>query len=515
MKKHILFLTAAALIFGAFTACEDVPAPYTVNDSSNGGGSDTSAKELPYSETFSSTLGSFTNYTTSGSGAWTIDYSTAKASGYDNTAQTTTAGTYYLVSPEISLANVTAAHITYDYILRYNKGDENQQLLITDSFDENNPTEGWTLLNQTHTEGSDWSTFSSADYSIPAEYIGKTIRIALRYNTNATSGSTWEVKNFSVSEGSGNTPETPDTPSEEVTPAGTGTVADPYNVAAVQQEAAKLAQGATTSENIYFKGIISNIKEEFSTTYGNGTFYVSDDGTTNNQFYVYRALYLDNKKFTSSDKQIQVGDTVVICGKLTNYNGTLETAQNGAYIYSLKSKSGGSETDGSETIGDATASNGNFENWTNGQPNNWKSTTSASKGTLAMSTDAHGGSYAVEVTGSTSGNNRLAYKELTLPAGTYTMKYYAKAASSTGASTVPGYVPVTDGSVGTYMYKKEGTSFVYTDVTTASWQEVEYTFTLDAETTLNLVIMCGKSPGGNLLVDDLTFTSSTGTVYIQ
>lgn len=170
-------------------------------DSGGGSGEEGGVKTLPYSEEFSTTLGGFKNYTTSGEGAWTIDYSTAKATGYDNASTVTTAGTYYLVSPEISLAGQTAVHVSYEYILRYNKGDENQQVFITDAFNEATPAEGWTLLVDKHTEGTDWTTFAKEDIAIPDAYLGKTIRIAFRYNTNAESGSTWEVKNFAIAAG--------------------------------------------------------------------------------------------------------------------------------------------------------------------------------------------------------------------------------------------------------------------------------------------------------------------------
>ena len=170
-------------------------------DNGGGSGEEGGVKTLPYSEEFSTTLGGFKNYTTSGEGAWTIDYSTAKATGYDNASKVTTAGTYYLVSPEISLAGQTAVHVSYEYILRYNKGDENQQVFITDAFNEAAPAEGWTLLVDKHTEGTDWTTFAKEDIAIPAAYLGKTVRIAFRYNTNAESGSTWEVKNFAIAAG--------------------------------------------------------------------------------------------------------------------------------------------------------------------------------------------------------------------------------------------------------------------------------------------------------------------------
>lgn len=135
-----------------------------------------------------------------------------------------------------------------------------------------------------------------------------------------------------------------DTPSAEAT--GSGTLADPYNSVAANEVAAALAQGSETETDIYVKGIVVSVKEEYTTSYGNATYYISDDGTSTNQFYVYRALYLGNKKFASGDTQIKAGDEVIICGRIMNYNGTYETSQNKAYLYSLNGKtvSGGSDT---------------------------------------------------------------------------------------------------------------------------------------------------------------------------
>ena len=131
---------------------------------------------------------------------------------------------------------------------------------------------------------------------------------------------------------------------EQPDPAGTGSVSDPYNVAAILDVAAGLGTGETAGP-YYIKGIVSSIKE-VSASFGNATFYISDTGGTNNTFYVYRALGLDNKNVTSDDL-IKVGDEVVICGKITNYNGTLETVQKEAYIYSIN---GGGGNGGSEEI---------------------------------------------------------------------------------------------------------------------------------------------------------------------
>jgi hypothetical protein len=223
MKKHFRFSVMAALAAFAFAACEEVPElPYNPeggeeDDTTEIGG----VKTLPYSESFSSSLGDWTNQTTSGEGAWINDYSTAKATGYDNASKVTTAGTYYLVSPEISLEGVTEAHASFEYILRYNKADENQKMLISADYTDDATTATWTVLSEKHTEGRDWTTFESADINIPAEYMGKLIRIAFYYNTNDVSGSTWEVRNFAIAEGKAteggnNEEEKPDTPGADI-----------------------------------------------------------------------------------------------------------------------------------------------------------------------------------------------------------------------------------------------------------------------------------------------------------
>lgn len=129
-------------------------------------------------------------------------------------------------------------------------------------------------------------------------------------------------------------------------PTGSGTQADPYNVAAA---IAAVKDLTWTSKDVYdkvgpyyVKGKISSITEEYGTEFGNGTFNISADGTTNNEFIVYRALYLNNKKFASGDTQIKVGDDVVIYGELMNYQGSKpETVQNGSYLYSLNGETQG------------------------------------------------------------------------------------------------------------------------------------------------------------------------------
>ena len=144
-----------------------------------------------------------------------------------------------------------------------------------------------------------------------------------------------------------------------IQPSGTGTLEDPFNVPAVYQWVDEnLASGDVTDEDYYFTGIISSIKYTFSAQYGTATFNVSADGTTSEtQFTCYSVFYLGNQAWVDGNTQIKVGDEVVICGKLTNYNGTYETASKKAYIYSLNGITGNEEY----TITVAPAENGEVE----------------------------------------------------------------------------------------------------------------------------------------------------------
>lgn len=119
------------------------------------------------------------------------------------------------------------------------------------------------------------------------------------------------------------------------TPEGDGTLEIPYNPAGANAYISTLGADENSDKAIYVKGIICSIKEAPNSQYGNATFYISADGkTSSEQFYVFRCHNLENKKFTDNDV-LNVGDEVIIYGKVVNYKGnTPETVQNEAYIYS-------------------------------------------------------------------------------------------------------------------------------------------------------------------------------------
>jgi hypothetical protein len=146
-----------------------------------------------------------------------------------------------------------------------------------------------------------------------------------------------------------------------------GTAENPYTVAQALDVVKDFTWTSNTeydsTDDVYMKGKISKIADKGTFTeggtYGNASFYISDDGTETNQFYCFRVLYLGNKKFEAGQTDIKVGDDVVICGKLMNYKGnTPETVSGKAYLYELKSGSGGGggETPGGGSVSFATNS---------------------------------------------------------------------------------------------------------------------------------------------------------------
>ena len=133
--------------------------------------------------------------------------------------------------------------------------------------------------------------------------------------------------------------------SQKVQPAGTGTAADPFNVAGAVKY---IEDGGSESELKYVKGKVVSI-EKFDESYGSMKYYISDDGTPTNQFYVFNGYAGPNRtKFSGADA-LKAGDEVVICGNLIVYSGTKEF-QTGNYIVSLNGE-GGTTTPDTPTTG--------------------------------------------------------------------------------------------------------------------------------------------------------------------
>lgn len=119
---------------------------------------------------------------------------------------------------------------------------------------------------------------------------------------------------------------------------GTGTLEDPFNADGAAAYI-KANGDKESTDDVYVKGKISSVKNTFDAEHGTAIFNISEDGSaTATQFTAYSVLYLGNRNWEDGDAQIKVGDEVVLCGKVTNFNGTYETSSKKAYIYSLNGK---------------------------------------------------------------------------------------------------------------------------------------------------------------------------------
>ena len=154
--------------------------------------------------------------------------------------------------------------------------------------------------------------------------------------------------------------------------------------------------------------------------------------------------------------------------------------------------------------------NGSFETWKEGVATNWQSSNSASSAKVSQSTDARTGEFAVLVKGETKSNKRLAYKELGLKAGTYKMSFYAK-----GGQVRPGYAISVNGSIDGNNGYKYGS---YATLSATEWKLVENEFTLEAPTTVNIVVMNPKDnnkkgyKATDAIIDDFSLTTTDGGI---
>lgn len=327
--------------------------------------------------------------------------------------------------------------------------------------------------------------------------IGMKVKITgklLNYK-NANGGGAAEMKNATVvilEEGGGG-----DTPP----------VGDVISVTCAEavQQANALADGGTSTETYAVTGYITQVIGEVSTKTGSPqqSFWMADTKDGGQVFQAYWA------NLPTGVSAFTVGSKVTITGHLKKYvkaSDVTPEIQNATVV--ILEEGGGGDTPGPTPGpgGDEVTElvNGGFEEWVTGSttPVGWKSASSASNATLSQSQDAHGGSYACVVAAPGSANKRLATQEITLEAGTYTFSFYAKSTTADKSQTKGGYVPVADGAVGAYKY---GDFF---DLNNNGWTLVSYEFTLEATTTVCLVVMNPKdsnySKSQDILVDDAT-----------
>lgn len=447
----------AAMAAFTFSSCEDVPEPYTLPTQPAGPGA------------------TDPNQKGSESNPYTVTEAIAliKAGTAPSTA----------VCVKGKITAVTFFNATYSS-LSYNIADEGSS----------------DVIEVYSGKGKDGANFSSKDdLKVGQTVVVKGIVKAFTKNDGTIVNEIDKNSTIISIENTGTT--TPDTPAT-----GKGSLSDPYNVA---EAIAAIKAGTAPTTQVYLTGTISDVAF-YNETYKSITYYISDDGK-GKDMQVYSGKGLNGADFASKE-DLKVGQKVTILGKIMKF-----TDKNGNDIMEVDKTSSivkieGEGTGGGEVKPDptpdptpgevATGENGGFENWTDSKPTNWN-TNSAGNASLTKSEDAHSGKYSVQVAGASNANKRLGYKEMSLKAGKYTIRFYAKAATATGAAVCPGYVAVNDGTVDSqnYNYTKQ-----YVNVSNTEWTLVEQEITIEKDGTYSIVIMNAKKPGAAVLIDDFTFS---------
>ena len=149
------------------------------------------------------------------------------------------------------------------------------------------------------------------------------------------------------------------------TPSGeTGSLTNPLTASQAFDLVAAMESGVTSEADYYVKGKVCSVKYTFSAQFGTATFNISDDGNTSDkEFIAYSCYYFNNEPWKEGDTQIQVGDEVIVCGKVINYNGnTPEFASKKNYLVSLNGNGNSDQGGGSATTSTITMADFGLEN---------------------------------------------------------------------------------------------------------------------------------------------------------
>ncbi len=238
LNQEVLLYGTITNYFGA-TGLKGVS--YARLGSAEFGNKPADADDVIFTQSFKQSFGDFIEYSVSGDEKWYIDtkYGYAMVTGYVD--GTNKANEDWLISPAISLEGVTAAKMNIEHVLRYNnKPAEAATIWVSENYTDGDPNNAtWTQLATNFTDASDWTLTLSKDLDLNA-FLGKTVRIALKYVATTTKAGTWEVKTFNVLRGQAEvdpgTGTNPDGPAD----GDAGSEAKPYTVAqAISNQGAK------------------------------------------------------------------------------------------------------------------------------------------------------------------------------------------------------------------------------------------------------------------------------------
>ena len=184
---------------------------------------------MPYCQSFATEFGTYMTYDILGPQSWEIDYQTAKMTGYVSGSYN--ANEDWLISSPVAITGVNDAKMTVVYIGRYFSSINDEVTIWASTnytWGSDPTTASWTQVPTSLTEGNNWNDFLTAEASL-TQFVGQTVIFAVKYTSTDSKAGTMEIQSICIEEGSGEVPPTPPTPG---TGEGSGTLEDPYNVAA-------------------------------------------------------------------------------------------------------------------------------------------------------------------------------------------------------------------------------------------------------------------------------------------
>ena len=263
-------------------------------------------REMPWT---SASLNDFKAVTVKGID-WSLGSTYAKASGYVNSSYTETDA--WLVSPAINTKTSSGVVIDVQHVIRYTNSAAdlaNHTMWASTDYDGDVSKATWTKLNYKPEASptNTWDFYPAKTVGLPEALLNKDkVYIAYRYQCTSERASTWELKEFSIKEGTAPIDDDPQpgTPAEEITIGEFLSKADP-------------------NTTYRLTGTVKNIS---NTLYGNFDL-VDETGSV----YIYGLLDKDGNAKNFESIGIKEGDTVTLEGKYKDFNGKAEIA-NAQYI---------------------------------------------------------------------------------------------------------------------------------------------------------------------------------------
>ena len=212
-----------------------------------------------------------------------------KASNYSNSQNVPS--NMWLISPGIDLSSASQPMLNFETIMKY-QGAALVLHISTDYDGTSNPTQQGTWTDITalatwdidNTAWGPWTPSGDVDLS---SYISSTTYIAYEYLGSANSGSTWEIDNIKITEGSAPPPPPPGIDSVSI-----------YDI-----QFNNNSNGASNYEGsqVYTGGIVYAVREDSS-------FYLASGSGPWTGVYVY-----------SNDYLLSEGDSVTLTGEVDEY----------------------------------------------------------------------------------------------------------------------------------------------------------------------------------------------------